>query len=210
MNNWESWDIRGHTLEYDDESHTYLCDGLIVPSVTEIMEKKRFSRKYQYVPKNVLMEAARKGTLLHHTIEKAEKSGFFDKYDLLPEEQEIAEEFASYFVLKKENGLICEGNELPLLIPYKGKIIAAGRMDILAVNGNGEIGVVDIKRTANLDEKYLSYQLTLYGRGLQYCYNIKPAFYGCLWLRESKRKYKLIEPCENLVEELLEEVANEV
>ena len=60
MGKWDSWNIRGHTLEYDDESHTYLCDGLIVPSVTEII-REYLGSKYDGVPADVLAEAAGHG-----------------------------------------------------------------------------------------------------------------------------------------------------
>ena len=36
----ESWEIKGRTLEYFDESHTYLVDGVIVPSVTQLLSRK--------------------------------------------------------------------------------------------------------------------------------------------------------------------------
>ena len=33
-------EIAGHTLEYIDDSHTYLVDGVIVPSITQILKLK--------------------------------------------------------------------------------------------------------------------------------------------------------------------------
>ena len=209
MAKWESWELKGHILEYEDESHTYVCDGMVIPSVTQIMGL-RFGNKYSGVPHHVLEEAARKGTLLHKAIENAEKSGFADAYELSPEEWEIAAEFGSYLFLKRENGLTVDASEIPLLIPYKERIIAAGRMDVLAVNGDGEHGVVDVKRTSKLDSEYLAYQLKLYDRGLLYTYDIEAKFHGCLWLRNKIREYRLIDPCEALVDELLEEYINGV
>lgn len=204
MDKWESWDIRGHTLEYDDESHTYLCDGLIVPSVTELI-RDYLGSKYDGVPADVLAEAARKGTLLHKVIESAERSGEAEKYELSPEEKEMSDEFASYLRLKKENGLTCEGNEMPLVICYKGRIVAAGRMDMLATNGDGELGVIDFKRTYELDDEYLAFQLTLYGMGLKYSYNIEPAFYACMWLRGKRGRFVPYKPIEKQVGEMLDE-----
>ena len=46
----ERWEINGRTLEYDDESHIYLVDGIIVPSVTQILQV-RFGNKYSKVDK---------------------------------------------------------------------------------------------------------------------------------------------------------------
>ena len=203
MGKWESWNIRGHTLEYDDESHTYLCDGLIVPSVTEII-REYLGSKYDGVPADVLAEAARKGTLLHEVIESAEKSACAETYELSFDEAEMSDEFASYLRLKKEYGITCEGNEMPLLIYYKGRIVAAGRMDMLAFNGDGELGIIDFKRTYELDDEYLAFQLTLYGMGVKYSYNIDPKFYACMWRRGKRGKFVPYDPIEKRVEEMLD------
>lgn len=32
--------IAGHTLEYYDEDHVYICDGIVVPSITQILKVK--------------------------------------------------------------------------------------------------------------------------------------------------------------------------
>ena len=203
MGKWDSWNIRGHTLEYDDESHTYLCDGLIVPSVTEII-REYLGSKYDGVPADVLAEAARKGTLLHEVIESAENSASAETYELSSDEAEMSDEFASYLRLKKEYGITCEGNEMPLLIYYKGRIVAAGRMDMLAFNGDGELGIIDFKRTYELDDEYLAFQLTLYGMGVKYSYNIDPKFYACMWLRGKRGKFVPYDPIEKRVEEMLD------
>ena len=203
MGKWDSWNIRGHTLEYDDESHTYLCDGLIVPSVTEII-REYLGSKYDGVPADVLAEAARKGTLLHEVIESAEKSACAEYYELSSDEAEMSDEFASYLRLKKEYGITCEGNEMPLLICRKGRIVAAGRMDMLAFNGDGELGIIDFKRTYELDDEDLAFQLTLYGMGVKFSYNIDPKFYACMWLRGKRGRFVPYDPIEKRVEEMLD------
>ena len=203
MGKWDSWNIRGHTLEYDDESHTYLCDGLIVPSVTEII-REYLGSKYDGVPADVLAEAARKGTLLHEVIESAENSACAETYELSSDEAEMSDEFSSYLRLKKEYGITCEGNEMPLLICHKGRNVAAGRMDMLAFNGDGELGIIDFKRTYELDDEYLAFQLTLYGMGVKYSYNIDPKFYACMWLRGKRGKFVSYDPIEKRVEDMLD------
>ena len=63
----ESWEINGYTLEYDDESHTYIVDGVIVPSVTQILGVK-FGNKYAGVNRSTLERAANRGTAIHEAI----------------------------------------------------------------------------------------------------------------------------------------------
>ena len=41
----EEWNIKGHDVEFIDDTHTYLVDGVIVPSITQIL-KIRFNKKY--------------------------------------------------------------------------------------------------------------------------------------------------------------------
>ena len=142
--------------------------------------------------------------MLHEVIESAEKSASAETYELSSDEAEMSDEFASYLRLKKEYGLTCEGNEMPLLIYYKGRIVAAGRMDMLAFNGDGELGIIDFKRTYELDDEYLAFQLTLYGMGVKYSYNIDPKFYACMWLRGKRGKFVPYDPIEKRVEEMLD------
>ena len=70
----ESWEIAGGLLEYIDESHTYLYDGIILPSITQIL-KIKFGNKYSGVSQDVLKRASEKGTKVHEAIENYEKKG---------------------------------------------------------------------------------------------------------------------------------------
>ena len=202
--NWETHEVAGHVVEYDDSTHSYIVDGIEVPSVTQLL-KRRFGGKYDGIPKAVLENAARLGTMIHEAIEEAEK-GDTDTYE--PPE-EVKDEYRSYRFLKKQYGFTCIGNEILVLIPHKGEIIAAGRMDMLVSSREGKTGVADIKRTSVLDENYLSYQLTLYALGLKHITGTEAEFGRCIWLRKTERKYKAIPFCFDLVEELLEEVWHE-
>ena len=68
----ESWEIAGGLLEYIDESHTYVYNGVILPSITQIL-KIKFGNKYDGVSENVLQRASNKGTAVHKAIEDYEK-----------------------------------------------------------------------------------------------------------------------------------------
>ena len=61
-------EIQGHMLEYFDDEHMYLVDGVIVPSITQVL-KHRFGGKYKGVSKPVLQKASEKGTMVHEAIE---------------------------------------------------------------------------------------------------------------------------------------------
>ena len=55
-------------VEFIEEGHIYLVDGVIVPSVTQILHKV-FPEKYEGIPKEVLNAKANYGTDVHKYIE---------------------------------------------------------------------------------------------------------------------------------------------
>ena len=59
-------------LEFDEKTHTYIKNGIILKSVTQILQEL-FPLKYDNVPKEVLQNKANYGTELHKFIEIIEK-----------------------------------------------------------------------------------------------------------------------------------------
>jgi hypothetical protein len=189
----ETWEIAGHTLEYIDETHTYLVDGVIVPSITQIM-KIKFGNKYNGVSKEVLDEAARKGTEVHNAIEKYCKTG----------EVKDLKEVKNFIFLQKQYKFKVTKNEVPIIL-FKNDIpIAAGRFD-LELEEKEELGGGDIKRTSSLDKDYLFYQLNIYRIGYRQSYGIEWEFLRALHLRENTRKYMPIPINEDMAWELINE-----
>lgn len=204
---WETWDIKGHTLEYNDEHHLYICDGLEVPSVTQLLHR-RFPKKYAGIPRALLYKAAKRGTMLHSAIEVEERLLRGESADVDVLSAALAtmyEEIQNYRFLKKAYQFSVSQNEVPVLVPFNGNIVAAGRLDIFGSYRDRGM-LADIKRTSVLDKDYLSYQLTLYKMGWEYCYDSQIDYLFCIWLREGKRQFKAIPECRNLALELLEEI----
>lgn len=175
--NYETWDIRGGILEYFDDTHTYLYDGIILPSVTQII-KMKFGHKYDGVPAFVLQRASQKGTAVHSAIEHYCKFG----------EESNLPELYNFKFLRDHYGFKVLGNEIPIVLFHDDKPICAGRLD-LVLEQDGKIGLADIKRTYTLDKEYLAYQLNLYRLAYQQCYNTKIEFLKGVHLREEKRQY---------------------
>lgn len=188
-----SWKIKGHVLEYIDSTHTYICDGEIIPSITQIM-KIKFGNKYDGVGKDVLTKAAQKGTAVHEAIERYCKTG----------EVKDLKEVKNFIFLQKHYGFEALDNELPILLFKDNKPVAAGRLD-LVLDIKGSIGIGDIKRTATLDKEYLTYQLNLYRIGYQQSYDKEVKYLSGLHLRENTRKYVNIAINEEKAMELVEE-----
>lgn len=189
----DTWNIKGHTIEYIDECHLYLVDGVILPSITQIL-KIKFGHKYDDVPKEVLSRAADKGTAVHKAIEDYCKLGLDS--DLL--------ELRNFKFLQKQYKFEVLDNEVPVIL-FKDDIpVACGRLDLVLKIGN-DVGLGDIKRTSILDKEYLAYQLNLYRIAYQQCYDKEITFLKGVHLKEDKRKFVDIPINEKLAQKLVEE-----
>ena len=188
-----TWEIKGHVLEYFDDTHTYLVDGIIVPSITQIL-KIKFKNKYSGVDQKVLNRASERGTEIHEAIEKLCKTG----------EAEDLKEVKNFIFLQKQYKFNTIDNEVPIILFREETPVGAGRLD-LVLEENNELGLVDIKRTSVLDKEYLAYQLNLYRIGYQQCYDKEIKFLKGLHLREDVRKYINIPINEKLAQKLVEE-----
>ncbi len=189
----ETWKINGHALEYFDENHMYLCDGIILPSITTLI-KKKFNNKYDGVSSEVLKKASDKGTAMHQIIQDFEEHGIEDLEST---------ELHNYKFLKRQFKWKCCGNEIPIIIfNEKAKPIAAGRLDMV-MEIDDKLGLADLKRTATLDKEYLAYQLNLYRIGYQQCYGKEIKFLKGIHLRNDIRKFVDIPINEEIVKEIL-------
>lgn len=187
----EVWEIQGVTLEYDDDTHTYLADGVILPSVTQILSLK-FKDQYKGVNEDVLARAAERGTQIHKAIELYCKG----------EDLELPE-VRGFKFLQKNYDISVLANEVPILLFEKGKPIIAGRTDMLA-HIEGKFTLADIKTTSVLNRNYLMYQLNLYRVGFEQSYNMDIERLAGIHLRRDVRKLVDIPIDDLAVKELLE------
>lgn len=195
-----SENINGHTLEFIENGHIYVCDGEIVPSITQIL-KLKFGGKYDHVNRQTLQKASEKGTMVHEAIEKYCKYGY---------ESDLPE-LRNFKFLQRAYKFDVIENEVPVILSVDGEPVSAGRLDLviekIGEDGalHGERGIADIKRTSTLDKEYLSYQLNLYRIAYQQCYGMKIDFLKGIHLREEKRKYVDIPINEEMAIELVKE-----
>ena len=168
-------DVNGYELEFIEDGHIYLVDGVIVPSITQIA--RAGFKTYDSIPEKVLQRAAEKGTAVHEAIEAFCKSGTDSE---LPE-------LRGFKALLRLHKLRVLENEVPVILFTDGDPVAAGRFD-LEIEMDGNLGGADIKRTSSLDKEYLYRQLNLYRLANEQSYGIRWAFLKAFHLREDKRK----------------------
>lgn len=197
----ETFSIKGGTLEYFDDTHTYLYDGLMLPSVSQILGTK-YRNEYASVPPAVLNNAAQRGTAVHKAIENYNNSGYDDG----------SEAVRNFKFLQKQYGFEVLDSELPLVLFKDDMPIACGRLDMTMLM-DGETGIADIKTVSSLNKEKIAYQLNLYRIGLMQSYGVDAKFLKIIHIRNGIRK--VIDSPVNegmaweLIERFLEEKENE-
>ena len=193
----ETFSIKGGTLEYFDDTHTYLYEGLMLPSVSRILETK-FNGEYKNVPPAVLNNAAQRGTAVHKAIENYNNSGYDDG----------SEAVRNFKFLQKQYGFEVLDSELPLVIFKDDMPIACGRLDMTMLM-DGETGIADIKTVSTLNKEKIAYQLNLYRIGLMQSYGVDAKFLKIIHLRDGIRKFIDSPVNEKMTWELIEEFLEE-
>lgn len=170
------WEINGHSLEFDEEDHIYICDGIIVPSVSTIL--KEFYNDYANVSRSVLEQASKKGTALHEAIELYETTG----------QESDLQEFKNYLFLKTHFKFKVISSELPIIYEENGKVLYAGQLDQI-IELNGKRGINDLKRVSSPNKDKIALQVNLYKLGYEQSYHEKIDFLTFTHLREDKRRF---------------------
>jgi len=172
------------------DTHQYVVDGQIVPSVSKILGATLFKKKYDGVSEETLNAARQFGTNVHKAIE----TGIDD--DLTELEYLV---YRRYLKLIDEHKLAPKEHEVIVHYGYE----YAGTLDMLALwVGLNSLG--DVKTTYKLDIEYLSWQLTMYE--MAYCKMLnKPKFEKlfAIWLPK-KNGAKLVEIPRKTEDEVLE------
>ena len=138
-------------VEFIEDGHIYLVDGIIIPSVSDILNFI-FPNKYSNVPRQILNSKAEYGSRVHEAIECLEKGETLPQLNYLQEAS-----LEQWKKLKSENKI--EVIEQEKMVNYGSHY--CGRFDMIA-NVNGAYSLCDIKTTAKLDKESLSWQLSFY------------------------------------------------
>ena len=161
-------------IEYVEDGHYYLCNGILIPSVSELIRFK-FPSMYANVPKEVLKRKADYGSRVHEYVQRfVEKEFTLEelKAKKIDPHIKVAVEWFEY--LRKMWAFQIESIEQ--IVSYKGKY--AGRYDMKTIDDL----IIDLKTTSEIHEEWLSWQLGLYAL----CLGITRDFHYCIWLPKGK------------------------
>ena len=134
----ERWQIAGREVEYYEDGHIYLVDGVRLPSITGML-RMRFGGKYAGVSQETLRRAADRGTQVHAAVEAWVKTGA--EADL--------PELRGFRWLTEHAGFTPIRSEVPLVLCDKdGAAIACGRCDLVMRKGADLCGAEVVMSTA--------------------------------------------------------------
>lgn len=184
-------------IEFIEEPHLYLKDGILIKSVTQILQLI-FPDKYKGINKNTLNKKAKFGTLGHSIIEHLDVTNLdkANKEVLKIENKDLQICIREYLRLVKEYEIVPKEQEQ--IVSYE--TLYCGTLDMTGYVLN-QHSLLDIKFTAELDKEYLSWQLGMYAlaKGIEY------DKYYCIWL--PKRKLgQLVEIVPKTKEEILKKL----
>lgn len=184
-------------IEFIADGHIYLYNGIIIPSVTQILGMI-FPDKYKNVDKEILKKKAEFGSLGHLIIEHLDINNPDIALNsiLNGQNEELERCIAEYIGLCKKFKI--EPLEHEKMIHYENKY--AGTLDLIA-NVDGIESLIDIKFTYKLDKEYLSWQLGMYALAL----GKKFEKYYCIWLKKGCLG-KLVEIVPKTKEEILKKL----
>jgi hypothetical protein len=128
---------------FNEAEHTYTLNGKQLHGITGMLSRQLFPDKYNGVPDYVMARAAERGTIVHHDCENIDKG----QEPTTVEGQNYAQLRSGYMVIANEYTVT--DNEY-----------FASNID--CVWYNGEVVLADIKTTSQLDEEYVSWQLSIY------------------------------------------------
>ncbi len=143
-------------VDFDEATHTYKVNGIVLPSVTTVM-KPLSQSFYQVVDENTLSKAADRGTSVHQAIEN------FLEYGI----EDVPPEHAPYFAAFKQ--FMADKN--PIIIATEKRVYHkflryAGTVDLLCII-DGKVYLIDYKTTAVLSEMLVGVQLEAYERAYE-------------------------------------------
>lgn len=153
----------GEKVEFDAEAHIYTVRGIVVPSITQLLERAH-GNHLKFVNPEVVERAAAYGTKVHKELQvliELQQVGI----DIEPFLDKSTQETRNYFRLVepiyKIKPLLTE--IVVVLYDKEQQPIAAGRFDLAAEDLKTEQKMLcDFKTTTSLNLKLVSDQLNLY------------------------------------------------
>lgn len=131
------------------DSHEYWMGDVRLNGITGIISRQLFPDKYKEVPDRILRNAADRGTKVHESLQV---------YDMFGEI--TCEEARLYAELKEKEKFEVIDSEY-IVTDYKDFATPVDKVVRFKDTPDGTVDLADVKNTSVLDQKYLSWQLSI-------------------------------------------------
>lgn len=160
-------------LSFCEENHTYRLNGILIPGVSELMRPLSDSF-YKWIDQTILDAAAKRGSEVHEAIENYILYGI---EDCEPEHRPYFDAFLEWL---RRYDVHVIAVEIPL---YNRVYRYAGTADILCMI-DGELVLVDVKTTAQVNHLLTDVQLVAYNAALA-SHGVRTAYKAVLHLKKN-------------------------
>lgn len=165
-------------IEFNEKNHTYIVNGIVTPSVTQLIHLM-FPEKYKSISPAVLKRAAARGTKIHETIE------YWNIHHELPDGYErrsfTALALNRWRGLEEKFKIHITDQEIPVCYMDGDMPLFAGKFDMLG-QVNDIDSLLDIKATSKYDRVYLEIQLSMYRMAIRQTLGREVDKGYCVWL----------------------------
>ena len=154
-------------IKFDEATHIYQVDGVVVPSVTEILQP--LHRSYGKINPSVLEYAAARGTAVHEALESID---YGDEPELYPETIGYINAYEDWKTVYKPDWMGIE----QIVFCREGWFI--GTLDRIGILNGNELAIVDIKTSTPNRESYVSVCLQTMAYAMAYSsqHNFNPGW----------------------------------
>ena len=172
-------------IEFLEETHTYLVEGILTPSVTELIHNIYMPNQYSGISKAVLANAADYGNRVHSLVEHWNSTGTTPDWLEKKSYEMIA--MNSYISFVENFDITSVSQEEPVAYMYNDEPLWAGKYDLLAMV-KGKLCICDIKTTSKYYPEYLSKQCTMYKMAVEQMTGQKIEDAWCIYLPKKGKK----------------------
>lgn len=141
-------------VTYDPITHTYENkEGLELSGITGIIKQFICPNVYADVPEDILEKARIRGNKLHHLLELYANGTFAD---ITEEDAEVIKNFNAMALVLED--YTCLAGEYVV----SNNELNASPIDLLALDYEGNLVIIDLKTTSNLNVEFVTWQLNFY------------------------------------------------
>lgn len=165
-------------VQFNKGEHSYKLNGQPLRGVTRRIRERLFADEYAAVDEETLMKAAARGHFVHEAIQRHDETGWEPGFEDICVSPLYAAVDGYAEVMAKEQLAVVANEHLVT----DGHTYASA-IDIVAEK-DGDVTLIDVKTTYNVNREYVSWQLSVYAMMLEAANpGISIKRLACMWVK---------------------------